>query len=386
VNDPTDARSDAVGLVPVDVSSRLLRPSEVFDPELFATEMVRVHGRSWILLGDVEDLAMPGDFLTGRIGMQSVVVVRDDNDAVRGFLNTCRHRASRLCDGAAGSTGRYLTCPYHQWSYRLDGSLASVPDQERMFGPSFDREQFGLVPIRVEVAWGTLIFGCLSSRTPPLREFLGPLAERYDRMGFEHVKRHHRELDETYEMNWKVFIENSNDDYHVRFVHRRPGSNIDPMGTRNRADGFTCSSYKPYDDTLDPGDGFPDGPAFDATGFFADFVFPSVNPLVPAPGTLVTVRNEPVSPTRTRLVSRVYTSDGDGVAADELLDEIDRTNREDTTMIASLMENLRSPYFNPGPAARWEARCEHVMDLARSERARPVDPGEFVPAPIELSG
>ena len=371
---------DAEGLVPKTAGTSLLEPREVFDQQLFEREMVRVHGRSWILLGDTEDLEQPGDYITARIGLQKVIVVVDRDGSRRGFLNSCRHRASSLCDDPAGNTGRFLTCPYHQWSYRLNGELAVVPDQDRMYGRDFDRGDYSLVPIRIEVGWGKLVFGCLSARTPSLRDWVAELGPRYDRMGIESTRRHPRELDQVYTMNWKVFLENANDDYHVRFVHPRPGSQIDPLGTRNFAEGWVCSSYKPYDRDLDPGPDFPHGPSFDGTGFFADFIFPSVNPLVPVPGQLVTVRNEPLTPTSTRLVTRVYTSDGNEAEAEELLDDIDRTNTEDTDMIAVLMDGLRSPFLHVGPAASWERRSAHVMDLVRAETAREVAPGEFTHA------
>src|SRR5262249_28668376 len=155
------------------------------------------------------------------LGTQPVIVIRQEDGTVRGFLNACRHRASMLADDTAGHCGRTLTCPYHNWSYAIDGRLLVVPDERRMYPDGVPRDEYGLVPIRIEVAWDLLVFGCLSRRTPPFREWIAPLAGRYDRYGFDTFHRFHRELDETYPINWKAFVENSNDDYHVRFVHRR---------------------------------------------------------------------------------------------------------------------------------------------------------------------
>src|SRR6516164_3414343 len=148
------------GLVPPSTSP-MLQPWEAWDQELFDLEMVRVFARSWVWLGDTEDLQRPGDYITGRIGYQSVLVVRQDDGTLQGFLNNCRHRASGLAFEPAGNCGLHLTCPYHNWSYALDGRLVTVPDQERMYGPGFDPAAYGLVPIRVHVAWGKLVFACL---------------------------------------------------------------------------------------------------------------------------------------------------------------------------------------------------------------------------------
>src|SRR5262249_14828892 len=163
---------------------------------------VRVFGRSWVWLGDVEDIPEPGDFLTGRIGAQPVIVVRQADGSVRGFLNACRHRASPLAQEPLGHCGRTLTCPYHNWSYAIDCRLINVPDQERMYRDGLPKADYGLVPIRIEVAWDLLVFGCLSHRAPGFREWIAPLVDRYDRYRFDTFRRFHRQLDQTYPINW----------------------------------------------------------------------------------------------------------------------------------------------------------------------------------------
>ena len=198
-----------------------VQPWEVYDQELFDLEMVRVFGRSWVWLGDTEDLEEPGDFITGTIGYQRVVVIRQADGSLKGFLNNCRHRASGLAFDPAGNCGRTLTCPYHHWAYSIDGTLVGIPDKKRMYGDDFPMQDYGLVPIRVAVGWGKFVFGCLSRKAPSFEDWVGPLDERYQRYGFERYHRFHRELDEEYRFNWKLLVENANDDYHVRFVHRR---------------------------------------------------------------------------------------------------------------------------------------------------------------------
>jgi choline monooxygenase len=363
------------GLVP-ETPSPMLQPWEVWDQDLFDLEMVRVFARSWVWIGDTEDLAGPGDFITGRIGYQSVVIVRGTDGEVRGFLNNCRHRASGLAFDASGNCGAHLTCPYHNWSYALDGRLTTVPDHERMYGPDFDFSAYGLVPVRVHVAWGKLVFACLSRRTPEFGSWVAPLAERYERYAIGSFHRYHRELDQTYPINWKVFCENSNDDYHVRFVHRRLNRGRKSLDTVVRFAGRTASGYKPRNETDDISGGRGDLPDADLRGSYADFIYPNLTPLT-YPTQLILVRADPIAPDRTRLLSRIY---GLAASVDEEereLQSLETTNAEDTTMVTVLMDNLRSPFYRVGPASTWEGRAAHIMTLIREDTATPLAPDEF---------
>jgi phenylpropionate dioxygenase-like ring-hydroxylating dioxygenase large terminal subunit len=360
------------GLVPRS-ETPMLQPYEVYDQDLFDLEMIRVFARSWIWLGDTEDLKQPGDYITGRIGYQDVVVIRQDDGSVKGFLNNCRHRASGLLFEPAGHCKR-LICPYHSWSYDIDGRLASIPDRERMYGKGFPMEDFGLIPIRVTVAWEKLIFGCLSRKAPPFHEWVAPLWDRYVRYGFGKFKRFHRELDVTYPINWKAFCENSNDDYHVRFVHKRLNKSRRILDTEVRFAGRTTSGYKPYRGDLSQGR--KDLPEHELKGGYADFIYPNTTPL-PHPTDLWMVRADPVGPDRTRLFSRIYGLNDDVEAQERDLQSLEQTNKEDTDMVTVLMHNLRSPFYRVGPPTTWEGRAAHIMRLVREDVATPLAPDEF---------
>src|SRR6266542_5590429 len=117
------AAHETDGLVRSPLPTPMLQPHEVQDRALFDAEMVRVFARSWIWLGDLEDIPQPGDFLTGRIGTQPGLLIRQGDGSVRGFLNACRHRGAPLTQMPTGHCGRTLTCPYHNWSYAIDGRL-----------------------------------------------------------------------------------------------------------------------------------------------------------------------------------------------------------------------------------------------------------------------
>ncbi|MBI5089604.1 MAG: aromatic ring-hydroxylating dioxygenase subunit alpha [Actinobacteria bacterium] len=364
------------GLVRSPLATPMLQPWEVYDQELFDLEMLRVFGRSWVWLGDTEDLQQPGDYISGVIGAQPVVVVRTADGQIKGYLNNCRHRASTVVSGSVGNCGSSMVCPYHNWAYNLDGQLIGVPDRVRMYPDGLPLDEYGLVPIRIEVAWGKLVFGCLSHKAPTFREWIEPIADRYDSYRFDTFTRYQRELNQEYPINWKAFVENSNDDYHVRFVHRRINAQRKQLDTVVRFAGRTCSGYKPHPESFDTTGGRTDLDPEVRSGHFADFIYPNLTPL-PYATVLILVRADPLAPDRTRLVSRIYGIDRtpDEQAAD--IENLELTNREDTDMVTVLMANLRSPFYRVGPPTTWEGRAAHVMQLIRDDVATPLAPDEF---------
>ena len=368
--------SETDGLVNSPLSTPMLQPWEVFDQELFDLEMLRVFARSWVWLGDTEDLQRPGDYITATIGSQPIVVVHTAAGEIKGYLNNCRHRASSVVAGPAGNCGSSMVCPYHNWAYNLDGQLIGIPDKVRMYPDGIAMEDFGLVPIRIEVAWNKLVFGCISHKAPSFRSWIAPLSNRYDRYRFDTFQRYPRQLDETYPINWKVFVENSNDDYHVRFVHRRINAQRKQLDTVVRFEGRTCSGYKPHPESFDTTGGRTDITDEELNGHYADFIYPNLTPL-PYATLLILVRADPLAPDRTRVVSRIY---GLNKTADEQeadMVNLELTNKEDTDMVTVLMGNLRSPFYRVGPATTWEGRAAHVMKLVRSDVATPLAADEF---------
>jgi len=376
--------AETSGLVNAPLASPMLQPYEVYDQELFDLEMVRVFARSWVWLGDTEDLTEPGDYITGVIGYQPVMVIRQQDGSVKGFLNNCRHRASGLLFEPSGNCGKTMTCPYHNWAYSIDGRLIGIPDRTRMYPESLPSHDYGLVPIRIEVAWGKLIFGCLSNRAPAFRQWVAPLAERYDLYRFSEFTRYHRELDQTYPINWKAFAENSNDDYHVRFVHRRLNKFRKQMDTIVRFEGRTCSGFKPHADSDDASGGRRDLTDEQLRGHYADFIYPNLTPL-PYPTQLILVRADPIAPDRTRLFSRIYGIDKTIEEQNFELDRLETTNKEDTDMVTELMKNLRSPFYRVGPPSAWEGRAAHVMRTVRADVATPLADDEFTSTPMEVA-
>jgi choline monooxygenase len=181
-------------------------------PEFFARERERVFARGWQYVARVEEVPR-GGYLHGETVGGPVLLLKDSAGTLRAFANTCRHRGARLAEGS-GTCAR-LVCPYHAWSYRLDGSLAGAPGMENTQG--FDKAGNGLAPVRMAL-WAGFVFVCYDEDTPDLESYFGDLTERLKSHRFEEfvcVRR--REYDVA--ANWKLIAENAMEAYHTGSVH-----------------------------------------------------------------------------------------------------------------------------------------------------------------------
>jgi choline monooxygenase len=157
----------------------------------------------------------PGAFFTCDLGGSPIVVVRDREARLRAFLNVCRHRGSLVCEGEGRR--ETLQCPYHAWTYELDGSLRAAPRSDRE--PGFDKDALGLVPAAVD-AWGPFVFVNPDAETGPLAETLGELPELVAAAGIElESLRFLQRTGGEYEANWKVCSENFLECYHCQVAH-----------------------------------------------------------------------------------------------------------------------------------------------------------------------
>lgn len=183
------------------------------DQDVFDLDMQAIFGRHWIYAGVEPDIAEPGDYVTVPIANTSIVVVRDDDMSIRAFHNVCRHRGAKLCDGFKGSVGN-IVCPYHQWTYDLQGNLIH---NEHM-GDNFDRSQYGLKKVHVGTIAG-LIFICLGD-TPPA-DFAQMKAEMEPYIAPHQIANckvaYQEDLIEN--GNWKTTMENNRECYHCKSNH-----------------------------------------------------------------------------------------------------------------------------------------------------------------------
>ena len=213
-------------------------PEDVFDPALYRDvrkpsaearcmprwcylseafyqrELERIFLHNWAFIDRVDAIPNPGDYITVDTFAGPVMVLRDGEGEIRAFANSCRHRGSRLLKGSGNC--RSIVCPYHSWTYDLDGSLLRALAMEQTTG--FDRARLGLKPIRLET-WGGFMFINFDADSESLLDFLGDMTLRYESYKFEDMVCTRR-TDYTVECNWKLLLENAHEDYHTPTVHK----------------------------------------------------------------------------------------------------------------------------------------------------------------------
>lgn len=186
------------------------------DQEFFRKERDRIFLRSWQLAGHVSELAEPGDYLRFDLLDQTAIVMRGQDGRLRAFHNICRHRAYRLLDGHSGHCDRLVRCLYHGWSYDFSGKLIGVPSEASFEG--FDRAEFGLKPVEMEVFLG-LVFIRFLPGGPPLADELAPLREPLSHYRIEQMKPFGPHAITPIAADWKVAVENNSEAYHVPIGH-----------------------------------------------------------------------------------------------------------------------------------------------------------------------
>jgi Rieske 2Fe-2S family protein len=198
-----------------------LHPRYYTDPAVLAAEQRRIFARTWQLVGHVSELPQPGSRLVGRAGDAEVLVVRDEDGALHAHRNVCRHRGARLV--TAPEQAQAIRCPYHGWTYHLDGSLVGAPEGRR-FAEPLDRRSLGLLPARVEAFHG-LVFVNLDTGATPLADQVPGLSEKIGRYLGDHLvpigrsRMHQVDQAVTTGANWKVAVDNYLEGYHIPVAH-----------------------------------------------------------------------------------------------------------------------------------------------------------------------
>ena len=204
-----------------DITRASTIPSRCYvDPAFLSLEEARVFGRTWQLVGRADQVAESGQFFTAEIGPESIVVLRD-KDQLRGFHNICLHRAGPVAHGCGKR--QTLQCRYHGWTYALDGQLMRAPEMEDSAG--FRASDFKLMPVQV-AAFGPLIFANLDPAASPLAHFLGDIPERAAKFRVEDMRWVMRKS-WTIACNWKVYVDNYLEGYHIPVVHPSLNKEID---------------------------------------------------------------------------------------------------------------------------------------------------------------
>jgi len=197
------------------VDTRTLPWSWYTDATVLQLERERIFRRSWQYVGRQDELAEPGDFLATTVADVPIVLTRDEDGALRALLNVCRHRGSLVCEGSG--TRATLQCPYHAWTYALDGRLLAAPRLEREGGA--DQTDLGLVALPLDT-WGPFVFVSPDPHATPLADFLDDVPERIAAAGIDvDLLAFRQRWEWEVAANWKLSAENFLECYHCPVAH-----------------------------------------------------------------------------------------------------------------------------------------------------------------------
>jgi choline monooxygenase len=319
------------------------------DPSVYDAELEQVFARSWQYVGCAGQAADPGEFFATRAGHVPVVVVRGRDSVLRGFVNVCRHRGHLVAQGAG--CRETLQCPYHAWTYDLDGTLRRAPRAERE--PGFERERFALLPVSVDT-WGPFVFVNPDPEASPLRDTLGALPELVAASGVDLARlRLHSHQEWPIETNWKVAIENYLECYHCPVAH--PGFSkvidVDPDAYRLEVFPTHLSQTGPVRASVLSGNGRA---PYDLSGEVTESQFHLLWPnttvnISPGPMGLSIECWVPDGPRRVLEVTDYYfAADVPEAQIAELIEWDSQVAREDASLVVSVQAGLDSRAVSQG--------------------------------------
>lgn len=359
------------------------------DPEFFTAEMQRVIRPSWQVVCHQSDVPNVGDYHTLEYLGESIIVVRGQDGDVRAFTNVCRHRGARLVDGPSGcAVAKKLTCPYHAWSFDLEGKLVGVPLKQSY--PGLDQSKHGLVPVDLDVWRGFIFVRLENDGGPSVAEMIAPYDHEVEPYRFEDLRAFGRVTLRPRHVNWKNVGDNYSDGLHIPVAH--------PGLTRLMGSGYGVEAQENVDKMWGPiRDRLSNNPSEKAYQKYLPHV-----PYLPEerqklwtyfklwpnvafdiyPDQVDFMQWLPVSPTETliREISYAVPDDRREMKAARYLNwRINRqVNAEDTWLISRVQDGMASESFTVGPLAETEVAlrnfCRKIRGLipeARQHRSPP---------------
>ena len=341
-----------------------LPPSAYRDAAWFERERATIFTDRWSLVADAEQLAEPGDYVAVTVGDAPLLVVRGEDGGLHAHHNICRHRGMSMLEGS-GRCERAITCFYHQWRYALDGQLVAVPQRKSQF-PGLDLGDWALHPASVG-EWEGMVFAHPDPFAPRLEACLAPLAA--------HVGSHRpgllgevARLDLEAACNWKLFVENHIDVYHLWYLHERSLGDFDHTRFEHTTVDRDWFSYEPLRGDDVAAAALTRGTAAiahlderDRAGLGAHLLFPSLM-VATASEFFATYQATPLAPDRTRIELRIRAeADAD---PDALLAATRSFIEEDIEACERVQAATASPVFAVGPLA-----VDHEAPLFRFHTA-----------------
>lgn len=183
--------------------------------EIFAEEQGRIFASHWLCVGHQSQLVNPGDYFVQEVAEESLIILRDRRGEIHGFYNLCRHRGTRICENNHGRFRESIQCPYHAWTYGLDGRLIGAPHMAQI--ENFDKTQYPLYAVNLAL-WEGFIFVSLATPPEPFESVFAPLHNKFTHWNLPKLKSAKR-IEYDVRANWKLIFENYSECYHCPTVH-----------------------------------------------------------------------------------------------------------------------------------------------------------------------
>jgi len=326
-------------------------------PDILAEEQERIFRRRWICVGRDDALAAPGDYVLAEIAGESIIVLRDQSGERRAFYNVCRHRGTRLCEAPRGRLSETIQCPYHAWTYALDGRLIGAPHMNEVEG--FDKQVYPLHAVAL-AEWEGFLFVNLDPAAEPLERVFEPLAGRFTRYRLPTL-RMVRRIEYDVRANWKLILQNYNECLHCPIIHPEFSTKLPyTSGANDLVEGSFLGGYMeikaPHESATLTGRScalpLGDLPAQDRRRAYFYALFPTMM-LSLHPDYAVFYTVWPQGPASSRVVCEwlvhpdAPTAPGYNIAdAEEFWD---RTNRQDWHICEQSQLGVSSRAYVPGP-------------------------------------
>jgi choline monooxygenase len=316
-------------------------PSEWYtNPDFQQIEQQAIFSREWQLACHQSQIPEPGDSWCVTIAGNPVLVIRTPENEIRAFYNVCRHRGGPMA--VKKGTTTVLQCQYHGWTYLTDGSLRGVPQFDRV--ELFDKKDFGLIPVAV-AQWQGLIFVCLADEPRPFELITDGITERFSPTDLSHMKFDERVV-YLIECNWKVYVDNYLEGYHIPIVHPELAKLLDYRNYVTETAEWYSLQYSPFAKK----DGDNPYHAKDGEAYYY-FIYPNFM-LNILPGRLQTNIVEPVSAGRCRVIFDYFYADPEqarasGTIADDMAYS-DKVQQEDIDICELVQRGLGSKAYDKG--------------------------------------
>ncbi len=331
--------------------------------DVFARERDTVFGAMWFCIGRAEDVASAGDYIVREFAGESVIITRDATGKINAFYNVCRHRGTRVCEGAGGHSQR-LQCAYHAWTYDLDGKLVAAPHFEE--GEHFRKADYGLKPVACS-EWDGHLFLNFAANPLPLLEQLRDLPTKFAAWDMASLKRGARVVYDV-AANWKLIIQNYSECLHCPVIHPALAKVSHYLSGQNEP-GDIASTY--LGGKMDLREGIAtmslDGAATrhnlpglsreDCRHVYYYAVLPNLL-LSLHPDYVMTHILRPIAPDRTEVICEWHFTPDEmarpGFDASDAVAFWDLTNRQDWHVSELTQLGLKSRSFTPGPYSERE--------------------------------